>query len=240
MYRKIQTSFWEDGKIVDNFTPDDKYFYLYLMTNPHTNLCGCYEISRRQMENETGYTPERVEKELQRICELHKIAAYSDNTKELLLYNWHKYNWKGSDTLKKGIISEIDEIKNAEFAEFLLDVFNGNNDRQTPTGDMIEAEKPAKSEKKRQYGEYKKVLLTDNEYNRLIQDFGDEKTQKAIVFFDAYIKEKGYKTKSHYLAMRRWVFRAIEEQDAGRNKWKSGGYGGRQSDEEFNEILNNG
>ncbi|MFR8334921.1 MAG: hypothetical protein ACLU9S_23255 [Oscillospiraceae bacterium] len=28
--------------------------YLYCMTNPHTNLCGCYEVSIKQMANETG------------------------------------------------------------------------------------------------------------------------------------------------------------------------------------------
>ena len=49
LYRTIQISFWTDTKIVDDFTPEDKYFYLYLFTNPHTNLSGCYEISKNQM-----------------------------------------------------------------------------------------------------------------------------------------------------------------------------------------------
>ena len=48
-YRNVSTSFWEDNKIVDDFTPEDKYIYLYCMTNPHTNLCGCYEISLKQI-----------------------------------------------------------------------------------------------------------------------------------------------------------------------------------------------
>lgn len=33
-YRNVSTSFWEDNKIVDDFTPEDKYIYLYCMTNP--------------------------------------------------------------------------------------------------------------------------------------------------------------------------------------------------------------
>ena len=32
VYRKINLSFWEDTKIVDEFTPEDRYFMLYLMT----------------------------------------------------------------------------------------------------------------------------------------------------------------------------------------------------------------
>lgn len=35
-YRNVSTSFWEDNKVVDDFTPEDKYIYLYCMTNPHT------------------------------------------------------------------------------------------------------------------------------------------------------------------------------------------------------------
>ena len=42
IFRKINVSFWEDEKIVDDFSPEDRYFYLYLMTNSHTNQACCY------------------------------------------------------------------------------------------------------------------------------------------------------------------------------------------------------
>lgn len=54
-YRNISMDFWTDSKVVDDFTPEDRYIYLYCMTNPHTNLCGCYEVSIKQIANETGY-----------------------------------------------------------------------------------------------------------------------------------------------------------------------------------------
>lgn len=66
-------------------------------------------------------------------------------------------------------------------------------------------------EPKHKYGEYCKVLLTDKELQKLYTDFGQDKTEKAISYLDMYIKEKGYKSKSHYLAMRRWVFNAVNE-----------------------------
>ena len=44
IYRNVSMSFWTDSKVADDFTAEDRYFYLYLFTNPHTNLCGCYEI----------------------------------------------------------------------------------------------------------------------------------------------------------------------------------------------------
>ena len=60
IYRNISMSFWTDTKIIDEFTPEDKYFYLYLFTNPHTNLAGCYEISMKQIVTETGYSKETI------------------------------------------------------------------------------------------------------------------------------------------------------------------------------------
>ena len=64
------------------------------------------------------------------------------------------------------------------------------------------------------FGEYKNVKLTQEEHDRLCQEYGEEKTKRAIAFFDCYIEEKGYKSKSHNLAMRRWVFQAAEEAEA--------------------------
>jgi len=77
----------------------------------------------------------------------------------------------------------------------------------------IEIDKKKKKEPKTAYGEYAHVKLTDSEYKRLVSDYGQDKTEKAIKFFDEYIEDKGYKSKSHNMAMRRWVFNAVDEQE---------------------------
>lgn len=125
IFRNIQMSFWTDPKIADDFLPEDKLFYLYLLTNPHTNLCGCYEVSMKQMSDETGYTRERVEKIIKRLEEIHKVIIYSKETREVLLINWHKYNWTTSEKLRVPLGREIQSVKNTEFKAFLLDLFNG-------------------------------------------------------------------------------------------------------------------
>ena len=38
VYRSVHLSFWTDNKVEDDFTPEDKYFYIYLLTNPQTNI----------------------------------------------------------------------------------------------------------------------------------------------------------------------------------------------------------
>ena len=125
-YRNIQISFWTDPKIMDNFTPEDKYFYLYLMTNPHTSLCGCYEISLKQMENETGYSRETVEKLINRMMFTHDVIRFSSDTKEMLILNWHKYNWTSSDRVRDGIITGINHVKNPVFRQYLQALYEGH------------------------------------------------------------------------------------------------------------------
>jgi hypothetical protein len=64
---------------------------------------------------------------------------------------------------------------------------------------------------KHKHGEYQHVLLTDKEMNKLIETYGKDIAERAVEFLDAYIEEKGYKAKSHYLTIRRWVIDAVKE-----------------------------
>lgn len=125
IYRTIQMSFWTDAKVVDTFTPEDKYFYLYLMTNPHTNLCGCYEISIKQVSDETGYNKDTVERMINRMVYDHEVIRYSKDTKEILILNWAKYNWTKSGDFQKPLVKEIENVKNPDFREFLEKELDG-------------------------------------------------------------------------------------------------------------------
>lgn len=124
VYRNINISFWTDTKVSDDFTPEDKYFMLYCLTNNYTNLCGCYEISIKQMSKDTGYDVETIDKLLKRFEEVHKIISYNKENKELLIKNWHKYNWTKSEKLDKPLLKEIKNIKTLKYQQFVADEYN--------------------------------------------------------------------------------------------------------------------
>ena len=63
--RIVDTSFWTDGK-VDEFSPEDKYFMLYLLTNPFSTQLGIYEISIKQVAFQLGYSMDAVKVLLER------------------------------------------------------------------------------------------------------------------------------------------------------------------------------
>lgn len=66
-------------------------------------------------------------------------------------------------------------------------------------------------ETKHKYGTYKNVLLTDDEITKLKDDYLNINIDDLINWFSAYIEEKGYKSKSHNLAIRRWVIEAYSK-----------------------------
>lgn len=136
VYRTIQLSFWTDSKVDDEFTPEDKYFYLYLLTNPHTNICGCYEIGEKQCSRETGYNTETISRLLYRFEHVHNVIRYNAKTKEVLILNWHKYNWTKSEDLKRAVSKVAEKIKTDAFREYIFSLLEGShNTVSTPSQD---------------------------------------------------------------------------------------------------------
>ena len=134
IYRNVQLSFWTDNKILDDFTPEDKYFYLYLLTNPHTNICGCYEISYKSMSDDTGYNKETIIRLLERFDKVHGVIKFSSRTKEVLVLNWYKYNWSKSEKVLTGVCNVAKYIKNENFKKYIFDTIESvrNNTLNIP------------------------------------------------------------------------------------------------------------
>lgn len=126
--RSISLSFWTDSKVDDEFTPEDKYFYLYLLTNPHTNICGCYELGEKQCSRETGYNQETVSRLLKRFEEVHDVIRYNPQAKEVLILKWYKYNWTTSEKLEKCVRDTCQTIKTDSFREYILALLEHSDD----------------------------------------------------------------------------------------------------------------
>lgn len=69
---------------------------------------------------------------------------------------------------------------------------------------------------KHKYGKYKNVLLKDEELQSLEKEYNN--CEELIEWLSEYIEMKGYKAKSHYLAIKKWVVKAVAEDNARRIK----------------------
>lgn len=85
--RYLDTKFWDDKYIVEK-DPIEKLLFIYLLTNPLTNILGIYEISLSRIAFDTGLEKEMVLKILERFEKDNKVKYYEGY---IALKNFTKY-----------------------------------------------------------------------------------------------------------------------------------------------------
>jgi hypothetical protein len=121
-FRKVKVTFWDDEQISEDLTPEDRYFYLYLMTNPFTTQLGIYTITRKQIANHLGYNMEVAENLLKRFEEYHNLIKYNRDTKEMALLKWPKHNWNVAGTPVGDLVTkELNYVKDKTLIPLLLE-----------------------------------------------------------------------------------------------------------------------
>ena len=263
--RVVDSSFWTDGK-VDDFSPEDKYFMLYLLTNPFSRQLGIYEISIKQVAFQLGYSPDSVVTLLDRFESKYNVIRFSKETNEVAILNYLRHSvMKGGKPVEDCILQDMQKVKNKKLIDFVFGRLQGRDDLNKTVEKIVTdyikeneidndndndndrtyddscndsyddsceplpespAPKKTKSSKpvKHKYGAYQHVFLTDNEREKLVDDFGPRMIENAVTFLDEYIEEKGYKSKSHNLAIRRWVIDAVKERDRKQGNKPNKGY----------------
>ena len=242
--RIVDTSFWTDGK-VDDFTPEDKYFMLYLLTNPFSTQLGIYEISIKQAAFQMGYSVDAIKALLDRFENKYKMILFSKETNEVAIKNFLRHSIiKGGAPVRDCLIKELRKVKNHNLIAFVFrhiksyddinetvrniiseyeekngelhycnekqndnDNENENdndNDNDVSLHDTLnDTLKPSKPVKHK-HGEYKNVLLTDDELDKLKTEYPAD-WEDRIERLSSYVESTGKKYKSHYATIRNWA-----------------------------------
>jgi hypothetical protein len=230
IYRNVYTSFWNDAFIIDR-TPEEKLFYLYLITNPKTSICGIYEFSITIAASEMGLSRAKIETLIARFQNDYHRVLYSRHTGEIAILHWLKYNNSTSPSVQTAIKNALDQVKDKQ----LVVALQSNNTVYTECGvgvdtvSRVRITAPApvtdsvpNSSLKNKYGKYQHVCMTAEEHDQLGAEF--QNRDQLIAFLDAYMEEKPtYTSESHYLAIKRWVVNAVEERKAKYQKAKDEG-----------------
>ena len=120
LYRQIYAEFWRDAKVIEEMTPDDKLFYLYLLTNPNTTQIGIYGITKKQMAFELGYSLETVNTLFKRFENELGLIEYDSETREICLVNWGKYNFpRAGKPIEDCVKKELKAVKNTDFIKII-------------------------------------------------------------------------------------------------------------------------
>ncbi len=231
IYRNVHVSFWQDVKVSDDMELYERYALLYLLTNPHTNVIGCYELSKSGMSRDTGLDREEIDRVFERLKDMG-VAEYSDETREVLLYHWNRYNWSASPKLDTALADAIALVKSDGFRRYVAGIYNqrasviengkeicfgdgdngssgvGDDASDICAGVDYSRDKDARVRDKRQaqkhkHGEYRNVMLTDEELEKLKGEFPND-WRERIERLSEYVASKGAKYKSHYATIRAW------------------------------------
>jgi DnaD/phage-associated family protein len=121
-YRLIYEGFWTDPRTMEEMSPEDRFFYLYLLTNPSTTSIGIYVITKKKMAFELGYSVETVESLMERFINHHKVISYNKSTREIAIKNWGKHNLsRGGKPVIDCITKELKQVKDKSFIAYIAE-----------------------------------------------------------------------------------------------------------------------
>jgi hypothetical protein len=103
--RQIDTKLWQ-RRWFQNLSHEGKYLYLYLLTNPHSNLSGVYEIMDRQVIFDTGL--ENVERVFNEMAEKGEVYRFQDFV--IIARFPDNHNWQTSWPIGKAYINELKDL----------------------------------------------------------------------------------------------------------------------------------
>lgn len=129
VFTKVERGYWQDEFILE-LTPEQKFFYLYLMTNNKVNTLGAYVFPLTMSTVELGYNKETVLKLLDHFAQVGKII-WDETTKEVFLLNWPKRNWNKRTATLRALKKDFGALKSPVLREkisAMLSAFCGGED----------------------------------------------------------------------------------------------------------------
>lgn len=202
--RMINTRFWIDDYI-SNLDPIEKFLFLYFLTNPSTDICGVYEIPLKTVATDTGIEIEMVKKILKRFGRDKKIF-YHDGWIGIKNFSKHQ---KDNPSVKKGIENGLERAPKEildRLSQTVPSLSHLNlNSNLNSNSNLNTNDRPV-------FGEFGKVKISQEEYSKLVERFGEPNTKILITELDGYIKSIGKdKYKDHYATLQNWGRRKITE-----------------------------
>ena len=102
--RTIDSRFWSDGWI-RGLNALDRYLFLYLLTNEHSNWCGIYELEVSMMAFESGIDKEDLQKTM--LPRLVPKVIYDEGW--IFIKNYPRYH-AGGINAEKGVKAAIESL----------------------------------------------------------------------------------------------------------------------------------
>lgn len=171
-----------------------------------------HELSESFLANATNTHKIQLSRELNKLIEYNilKVTREATFTKpRRLMFNKNYNEW-----IDKQLVNSLtpNEINNTTASENTNTTVSESTNQER--NNKIKIKKATPRSQKHKYGEYQHVQLTDKEKERLISEYGEDIFNKCIKKLDEYIEIKKPKYNNHNLVIRKWVIKAVLEDDS--------------------------
>ncbi len=126
MFTRIEDLFWKDEKLI-KVSPNAKYLFLYLLSNPHRNILGLYYLPKLYIVVDTGLPEETVSKGLEELLRNGLITVDYDSNM-VLVNRFMKYNPLENPNQVTNAIKKVNEIPKTDLINDLIQQLQGLED----------------------------------------------------------------------------------------------------------------
>ena len=123
--RYIDTSFWDDSW-VQELDPSEKLLYIYLLTNPLTNIAGVMELTVKRIAFDTGFSNDTINHILEKFEAAGKVFKYNNY---IIIRNFPKHQQIENEKILKGITAILCKLPD-EVLRYLEDIHYELNIRE--------------------------------------------------------------------------------------------------------------
>ena len=167
-----------------------------------SDIDGCF-ASNQYFADFFGLSKDRISKLISGLRKKGYITVeltYKEGTcevdKRIIKLNTYSYYHLGGSTRLGGIGENNDYITNN---------YNINNNNNKTS------KKKTTKEVRHKYGEFKNVLLSDKDLEKLKTEYGEELVEKYIKKMDEWLELNGKHYKNYYLALRQWMNKEVSK-----------------------------
>lgn len=213
--RYIKTRIWRDAWFAQ-LPKDAQHLFIFLVTNESTRLSGFYEMPLSDIAYHTKTKPTQLKTLLKQV---EQKVLIIDGWVCIKNYAQHQ-NAANSPKIKKLIEYELAKVPlevQKKASEFFIHNSHSHSYSHSEGIDRVSIPHPSAHEKeekseepqeeKHKFGEFKNVLLTIPEKEKLKELYGVSVAKRLVEDLSIGLKSKGYKYKDHYATIRNWARR---------------------------------
>lgn len=158
--RVVDTSFWSDDKVLNLFSPEDKYFMLFLLTNEYSTQLGIYHLPVKKAALDLGYSIESVEVLIDRFQNKYRIILRSKDSGEIAIKNYLVHSVvKGGKPVLDCLMKEEEQVIDKSLLGYIYHNLVNKDIKNTTVIEYIE-----------HLSIYKDKYINDNDNERIVDE----------------------------------------------------------------------